>query len=154
MRALVCSRLGDPTSPLGSTNSALAIEQRPSPAIRPGHVRISVAAASLNFPDALQVQARLFKAHASLDIKLDITLIHACFIEWRPCLDTWLDVASTHNHHGMLACSMPRLFLLITACSNISDHSLIANSLHDCIVCPGMTSVYASANSGSVPGAA
>ena len=52
----MCSRLGDPTQPLGPSG-ALTLELRPVPPMRPGHVRIRVAAASLNFPDALQVQA-------------------------------------------------------------------------------------------------
>ena len=56
MRAVVCSRLGDPTQPLGPSG-ALTLELRPVPPMRPGHVRIRVAAASVNVPDALQVQA-------------------------------------------------------------------------------------------------
>lgn len=58
MRAVVCCRLGDPTSPMGenTSSSPLAIKDYPSPTILADHVRIRVAAASLNFPDALQIQ--------------------------------------------------------------------------------------------------
>lgn len=52
----MCTTLGDPTAPLGS--GVLALEQRPSPELKPRHIRIRVHAASLNFPDALQVQVR------------------------------------------------------------------------------------------------
>ncbi len=68
MRVIVCKKLGDPTLDLSS--GVLALEDRPSPAIKPGHVRIQVAAASLNFPDALQVQVRTTCKHTG-PLKLD-----------------------------------------------------------------------------------
>lgn len=55
MRAIVCESLGDPTLPLGSGVLRL-VSDAASPALKPGHVRIRVAAAALNFPDALQIQ--------------------------------------------------------------------------------------------------
>lgn len=57
MRAIVCEQLGDPTLPLGSGVLTLS-ENTPVPALKPGHVRIRVTAASLNFPDALQVKGQ------------------------------------------------------------------------------------------------
>ncbi|KAG1665413.1 hypothetical protein FOA52_005755 [Chlamydomonas sp. UWO 241] len=56
MRALVVESLGDPTAPLRS--GVLALRDIPAPKLKPGSVRIGVAAASLNFPDALQVQGK------------------------------------------------------------------------------------------------
>jgi hypothetical protein len=58
MRAIVCEQLGDPTQPLGSGVLRLK-EDQPAPAIKPGCIRVSVTAASLNFPDALQVKVRV-----------------------------------------------------------------------------------------------
>jgi sacsin len=58
MRAIVCEKLGDPTLPLGAGVLRLA-EDCPSPDIKPGHVRIRVTAASLNFPDALQIKVTI-----------------------------------------------------------------------------------------------
>lgn len=56
MRAVACEALGDPTKPLGSGVLALRSDE-PVPALpSEDHIRIRVAAASLNFPDALQVQ--------------------------------------------------------------------------------------------------
>lgn len=55
MRAVVCEKLGDPTLPLGSGVLRLA-QDVPAPEVQPGHIRVRVTAASLNFPDALQVQ--------------------------------------------------------------------------------------------------
>ncbi|KAI8473312.1 MAG: hypothetical protein J3K34DRAFT_411610 [Monoraphidium minutum] len=56
MRAVVCEALGDPCKPLGS--GVLALRQdEPAPALpSEDHIRIRVVAASLNYPDALQVQ--------------------------------------------------------------------------------------------------
>eukprot|EP00271_Cylindrocystis_brebissonii_P017530 TRINITY_DN4598_c0_g1_i1.p1 TRINITY_DN4598_c0_g1~~TRINITY_DN4598_c0_g1_i1.p1 ORF type:complete len:372 (-),score=74.50 TRINITY_DN4598_c0_g1_i1:660-1775(-) len=64
MQAVVCRKLGDPTSPLKEEGSALLLDPAhacPSPgdAFRSGTwVRIRVAAASLNFADALQVMGK------------------------------------------------------------------------------------------------
>lgn len=58
MRALVCSKLGDPTLPLGSKDAPLFLDTaRPEPGPLPGgkSVRVRVAAGSLNFADALTV---------------------------------------------------------------------------------------------------
>jgi hypothetical protein len=57
MRAIVCEQLGDPTQPLGSGVLRLKDDQ-PAPEIKPGCIRVRVTAASLNFPDALQVKVR------------------------------------------------------------------------------------------------
>jgi hypothetical protein len=57
MRAIVCEQLGDPTLPLGSGVLRLK-EDQPAPQIKPGCIRVRVTAASLNFPDALQVKVR------------------------------------------------------------------------------------------------
>lgn len=66
MQAIVCRRLGDPSSSLGPSG-VLELSSVPCPPIKPGHVRVRVAAASLNFPDALQVQVAAYScACASL----------------------------------------------------------------------------------------
>ncbi|KAF6260848.1 alcohol dehydrogenase, partial [Scenedesmus sp. NREL 46B-D3] len=57
MRAIVCQQLGDPTLPLGSGVLELK-EDQPAPEIKHGCIRIRVTAASLNFPDALQVKGQ------------------------------------------------------------------------------------------------
>ena len=58
-RALLCERLGDPQEALGRPHSALALAALPAaPLPHPSAVRIRVAAAALNFADALQLQAR------------------------------------------------------------------------------------------------
>ncbi|KAG2434122.1 hypothetical protein HXX76_007849 [Chlamydomonas incerta] len=54
MRAIVCEGLGDARSPLGT--GCLALKEGPEPNLPDGHVRVQVAAASLNFPDALQIK--------------------------------------------------------------------------------------------------
>ncbi|KIY97737.1 hypothetical protein MNEG_10225 [Monoraphidium neglectum] len=56
MRAVACEALGDPCKPLGS--GVLVLRQdEPSPALpTEDHIRIRVSAASLNYPDALQIQ--------------------------------------------------------------------------------------------------
>lgn len=56
-RALVCEKLGHPGEPLGAPHAALKLKQVPAPALtHPNSVRIKVAAAALNFADALQLQ--------------------------------------------------------------------------------------------------
>ncbi len=56
MRAVLCEALGDPTQPLGTGVLRLATDV-PAPEKLPAQaLRISVTAAGLNFPDALQVQ--------------------------------------------------------------------------------------------------
>lgn len=55
MRAVVCEKLGDPTLPLGAGVLRLA-EDVPSPEAKPGCIKVRVTAASLNFPDALQIK--------------------------------------------------------------------------------------------------
>ncbi|GAX72670.1 hypothetical protein CEUSTIGMA_g126.t1 [Chlamydomonas eustigma] len=57
MRAVVCTHLGDPTLPLGAGPLCIK-EHSPVTIVDKGHVRIRVKAASLNFPDALQVQGK------------------------------------------------------------------------------------------------
>ncbi|WIA34847.1 hypothetical protein OEZ86_013145 [Tetradesmus obliquus] len=57
MRAIVCEQVGDPTLPLGSGVLRLKQDQ-PAPQIQPGCIRVRVTAASLNFPDALQVKGQ------------------------------------------------------------------------------------------------
>jgi sacsin len=58
MRAIVCKALGDPaTTPLGGGVLELVADAPPPPSPLPkGCVRVQVAAASLNFPDALQIK--------------------------------------------------------------------------------------------------
>ncbi len=56
MRALVCEQLGNPLDPKAS-GLRLVPDQEP-PKLSPHAVRIKVAAASLNFADALQVQVQ------------------------------------------------------------------------------------------------
>jgi NADPH:quinone reductase len=64
MRAVVCERLGDPVSPPpnapGAALRVSADAAPPPPAGRPppGHVRVRIAAASLNFADILQVAGK------------------------------------------------------------------------------------------------
>jgi NADPH:quinone reductase len=63
MRAVVCERLGDPLSPPpGAPGAALCVHDSwPAPSASnpagppPGHVRVRISAASLNFADLLQV---------------------------------------------------------------------------------------------------
>ncbi|PSC69189.1 quinone oxidoreductase 2-like protein [Micractinium conductrix] len=58
-KALLCERLGDPTAGLGSPQAPLRLAVLPAlPLTQPGSVRVRVAAAALNFADALQLQAR------------------------------------------------------------------------------------------------
>ena len=57
VKALVCEKLGDPTEALGRPGGALKLSHMaPLPLAHPGSVRIRVAAAALNFADALQLQ--------------------------------------------------------------------------------------------------
>ena len=57
-KALLCERLGDPQEQLGRPHSALRVARLPAPPLtHPNSVRIRVAAAALNFADALQLQA-------------------------------------------------------------------------------------------------
>ena len=57
MRALVVTKLGDPTQPLSAEGPLTLSTRQPVPAMVPNGVRIRVTAAALNFADALQVQA-------------------------------------------------------------------------------------------------
>jgi hypothetical protein len=57
MRALVVTKLGDPTLPLSDDGPLTLMTKQPVPAMVPNGVRIKVTAAALNFADALQVQA-------------------------------------------------------------------------------------------------
>ena len=45
MRAVVIAKHGDP--------SVLRVEERPDPPLQPGHVRVEVAAAGVNFADTM-----------------------------------------------------------------------------------------------------
>jgi NADPH:quinone reductase-like Zn-dependent oxidoreductase len=56
MRALVCAALGDPTLPPGAPGAALELRTLPTPKLGDKDVLIRVAAAALNFADALVVQ--------------------------------------------------------------------------------------------------
>lgn len=57
MRAIVCDALGDPTTPLGK--GVLRYDPAyPDPQPEKGHILIKVLAASINFPDALQIKVR------------------------------------------------------------------------------------------------
>ncbi|PNH07115.1 Quinone oxidoreductase-like protein 2 [Tetrabaena socialis] len=55
MRAIVCEGLGDARTKLGDGVLRLA-NDHPTPKLSPGTTRILVAAASINFPDALQIK--------------------------------------------------------------------------------------------------
>ena len=57
MRALVVTKLGDPTQPLSADGPLTLSTKQPVPSMVPNGVRIRVTAAALNFADALQVQA-------------------------------------------------------------------------------------------------
>ena len=50
MRAAVCQAYGPP--------AVVHVEDQPSPAIAPGHVRVKVHAAAVNFPDVLLIANR------------------------------------------------------------------------------------------------
>jgi NADPH:quinone reductase-like Zn-dependent oxidoreductase len=55
MKAVLCERLGDPTSA-----SVLRLANDvPVPTLEPQHMRVRVTAASINFPDSLQIKVRL-----------------------------------------------------------------------------------------------
>jgi NADPH2:quinone reductase len=47
VRAAVCPAYGPP--------DVVRIEEQPSPEVSPGHVRVKVAAAAVNFPDVLLI---------------------------------------------------------------------------------------------------
>lgn len=52
MKAVVCKKLGDPTS-----EEVLQVETNvPVPLLKPQHIKVRVQAASINFPDALQIK--------------------------------------------------------------------------------------------------
>ena len=57
MRALVVTKLGDPTQPLSADGPLTLSNKQPVPVMVSNGVRIRVTAAALNFADALQVQA-------------------------------------------------------------------------------------------------
>jgi NADPH:quinone reductase-like Zn-dependent oxidoreductase len=55
--ALVCTRLGDPATPIGTAEAPLKLREVASQVpLDPYSVRVKVAAASLNYADALVVQ--------------------------------------------------------------------------------------------------
>ena len=55
--ALVCTRLGDPSTPIGTAEAPLKLREVASQLpLEPYSVRVKVAAASLNYADALVVQ--------------------------------------------------------------------------------------------------
>ena len=56
MRALVCSKLGDPLATEMGNNPLEIVENHPKPVLGDRDVRIQIVAASLNFADALQVR--------------------------------------------------------------------------------------------------
>eukprot|EP00850_Spirogloea_muscicola_P007600 SM000039S14430 [mRNA] locus=s39:105938:108284:+ [translate_table: standard] len=61
MRALVCRRLGNPAGPLSAEDSVLSLEEdfpRPERLPHESSVRIKVAAASINFADALIIMGK------------------------------------------------------------------------------------------------
>lgn len=55
-KALLCERLGDPQETMGKPHSALRVARMPVSPLPNSSVRIKVAAAALNFADALQLQ--------------------------------------------------------------------------------------------------
>ena len=57
IRALVCQKLGNPGEQ-GNHAPLRVVEQAPPGPVPPNGVRIKIAAASLNFADALQVQGQ------------------------------------------------------------------------------------------------
>ena len=61
MRALVCSKLGDPLATEIGKNPLDIVQNHPKPELRDRDVRIQIVAASLNFADALQVQVENLK---------------------------------------------------------------------------------------------
>lgn len=64
MKALVCTRLGKPTEELGSEDAPLHLAHvPPPPLVHPSAVRIRVAAASINFADALQIEGSYQEVH-------------------------------------------------------------------------------------------
>ena len=65
MRALVVTKLGDPTQPLSAEGPLTLSSKQPTPLIVPNGVRIRVTAAALNFADALQIQASVDRCGAS-----------------------------------------------------------------------------------------
>lgn len=57
MRQVVCHKLGDATLPFDAPDCPLRLEpDAPRQALKPGTVRVKIAAAALNFADALQVK--------------------------------------------------------------------------------------------------
>uniref|UniRef100_A0A7S0S512 Enoyl reductase (ER) domain-containing protein n=1 Tax=Chlamydomonas leiostraca TaxID=1034604 RepID=A0A7S0S512_9CHLO len=54
-RALVCDKTGDPTLPVGSGVLRVANDYQ-CPTLKPGHVRVAVTAASVNYADPLRVK--------------------------------------------------------------------------------------------------
>jgi NADPH:quinone reductase-like Zn-dependent oxidoreductase len=61
MKALVCTQLGDPLSDDASKKPLQLKQDHPAPPLKDGAVRIRVVAASLNFADALQLQASVLR---------------------------------------------------------------------------------------------
>ncbi|KAI3431798.1 hypothetical protein D9Q98_010551 [Chlorella vulgaris] len=57
-KALLCERLGDPQETMGKPHSALRVARMPVSPLPNSSVRIKVAAAALNFADALQLQGQ------------------------------------------------------------------------------------------------
>jgi hypothetical protein len=102
MRAIVCEALGDPCKPLGQGVLRLA-EDAPEPAMKPGHVRIRVAAAGLNFPDALMIKVQPF-LHPLRHQQQQPPLFGACC--WMmQCRDI---TNSTAEHMSCFATAMPQ----------------------------------------------
>ena len=63
--ALVCTRLGDPATPIGTAEAPLKLREVASQVpLDPYSVRVKVAAASLNYADALVVQGCVESATA------------------------------------------------------------------------------------------
>lgn len=57
MRKVVCHKLGDATLPFDAPDCPLRLEpDAPRQNLKPGTVRVKIAAAALNFADALQVK--------------------------------------------------------------------------------------------------
>ena len=54
--ALLCTKLGSPSEPVGSPNAPLQLVQQPVAILPANGVRIRVAAAAVNFADALQIK--------------------------------------------------------------------------------------------------
>lgn len=118
MRAVVCEKLGDPTLPLGAGILRLA-EDIPSPEVKAGCVKIRVTAASLNFPDALQIKVGHRVLHyLTADVGLLAQKTASCLYAdmYAVSIKLFHEHSTTlwcpfHNHLINLSCSFPPLLV-------------------------------------------